>query len=88
MSTLPKNVERGAQFLDERVPGWRERVVPEKLNLANDCDCIIGQTFGEYGDGLQLLGLDHRAARNFGFYVSGRQQWDALTAAWRKVLAR
>jgi len=88
MRALPKNVERGAELLDARVPGWRERVNPDTLDLAQDCNCVIGQTFGDYDDGLELLGLDSRDARRLGFYVSGRQTWHNLTAAWRRVLAR
>ena len=84
---LPANVQRGELFLDEHVPGWRERVDIRTLDLANGFQCVLGQVFGEYDDGLQLLGLTQKDAERLGFFRWGRQTFDRLTEAWRRVIS-
>lgn len=84
MSDIPANVQRGVELLDERLPGWRKRVNADDLSLSSDCDCILGQLFGSYDAGVELLDV---APRWYGFYAAGRQTWMRLTEAWRKVLA-
>lgn len=88
MSRTPANVKRGVELLDARLPGWRERVNPDTLDLANGCRCIVGQVLGDYDEGVALLGLSQPAAERYGFWASGRQSFSALTDAWRRVLAR
>lgn len=42
-SDLLSRVKRGAMLLDEKLPGWHNRVNPDVLNI-NDCSkCVIGQ---------------------------------------------
>jgi hypothetical protein len=79
-----KSVDAGAALLDERLPGWRDAVDPTRLVLTDPCNCVLGQVFGEYGRGLDLLAIDNPAL--FGF-LRGRSSWERLTEAWRKVLA-
>lgn len=88
MSYTPKNVQRGVALLDARLPGWRERVDPRTLDLGSECDCVVGQVLGGYTEGTCLLGLrTTRACSRYGFTTYGRQTFDSLTRAWRKVLA-
>ena len=84
---LPANVRRGEAFLDEHVPGWRDQVDPYTLDLANCHWCVLGQVFGDYDDGLALLGLTTKDAQRLGFYRWGRQTFDRLTEAWRRVIS-
>ena len=84
---LPANVRRGEAFLDEHVPGWRDQVDPYTLDLANSCGCVLGQVFGDYYDGLALLGLTPRDAQRLGFFTWGRQSFYRLTEAWRRVIS-
>lgn len=35
---------RGAAFLDEKDPGWRDRINRETLNLREPCHCVVGQS--------------------------------------------
>jgi hypothetical protein len=86
VSYIPANVKRGEAFLDEHVPGWRDAVEPYGLDLANGCQCVLGQVFGDYDDGLRLLGLTQRDAQRLGFFTWGRQTFGKLTDAWRRVI--
>jgi hypothetical protein len=84
--TIPKNVQRGVALLDERLPGWR-RNVSRDVNLASDCDCVLGELFGSYSKGLDVLNLSGAEAERYGFFRQSWQTWDKLTNAWRKVIA-
>jgi hypothetical protein len=96
MSAYEEAARRGAELLDRNAEGWRERVELGRLNLANSCGCVLGQTFGNFDDGLEALGLDYGEAVKYGFdvanddslfnrrSVSARYGW--LARAWFKVL--
>jgi hypothetical protein len=79
-----KSVDNGAALLDERLPGWREVIDPDTLELADGCHCILGQLFGDYGKGIDILAVN---PVRHGF-VAGRTTYARLNAAWRRVLAR
>ncbi len=40
-------VERGAKLLDERVPGWFEKIDLDKLDISSGRNCALGQVFAE-----------------------------------------
>lgn len=86
MTPTPVAVKRGAALLDERLPGWRNHVHPETLDLSSACGCVLGELFGDYERGCGILGLTPRDARWFGF-MEGRTRFAALTAGWRRLLA-
>ena len=85
MNRIPRNARRGAELLDERLPGWRKRIRPDELDMADECNCVLGQVLGGYSGGKKLLGLSEREVELYGFWRHGRQTWDALTAGWRQV---
>jgi hypothetical protein len=45
VETIPARVARGAALLDEKLPGWIERIDLDELDLANCFGCVLGQTF-------------------------------------------
>lgn len=47
MSTISERVARGAAWLDDVRPGWRDQVSLTTLTLANSRLCILGQVFGQ-----------------------------------------
>lgn len=87
MSTTDERVEAGAKMLDERLPGWRDWIDPDSLQLIDGCHCVLGQLFGDYDRGVALLDLDDATAKNLGFMKSGRAYWSTLTNAWKRILA-
>jgi hypothetical protein len=38
--------ERGAKWMDEKMPGWHNWIDLERLNVRSECDCILGQSGG------------------------------------------
>lgn len=55
-----ERVARGARFLDERDPGWYQRVNPVTLELADGQSCVLGQLHGDF-----RLGLSRSLLLNF-----------------------
>jgi hypothetical protein len=49
MSLLEERVECGIIWLDERHPEWADRIDLATLNLADGCQCILGQLEGNFG---------------------------------------
>lgn len=50
-------VARGVALLDERLPGWVDRVNTIKLDIQNCERCVLGQVFGDYFAGSRELGI-------------------------------
>lgn len=64
----------GASFLDERAPeGWYNIVDPDRLDQSDADECVLGQVYGYYDDGVEELGIGY-----------GRSAFDGRvsTAAW------
>ena len=99
---LRTRIERGAKLLDERAPGWRERIDLDRLDMGGCFDCVLGQLFGGYSTGADALGLHLPTDSSLGFDVDAMEQYprrrptgvtswrreahNRLTAAWREFL--
>ena len=94
-------IAAGMALLDEQDPGWRESIDTATLTLRDGCDCVLGQRYGVFGDGLTALGITHYDMSAYGFslpplhiedideWVQQRDaQWEQLTAEWRQALAQ
>lgn len=100
--TIQDRVARGVALLDERSPGWVNKVSLNKLNMWSSADCIVGQVLGNYCAGIRVLGLDTKGAANHGFQADlgtritlpappalldlVARDYTALTAEWRRVI--
>lgn len=83
-------VAAGAALLDRIAPGWWRHVRSRKLDLADACNCITGQLFGDYSDGLDALNLDTAEAREYGFDTRDGDSggfW-TLNRAWREEIRK
>jgi hypothetical protein len=49
MTTIAERVAAGAAFLDEREPGWWERINLDELDLHSACRCVLGQLATDLG---------------------------------------
>ena len=89
MPTITERVERGAALLDEKMPGWWQRVDLGRLDIESGCNCVIGQlgSYPETSEGFGLLSsLDDFT---HGFDGGEPDDYRALTKAWRDlILAR
>ena len=98
--TIQARVACGVALLDEKLPGWVERIDLDTLNLASPCRCILGQTwdlpvgvdytaFALHADALDIDGDEEVA---YGFNAGGEDwfedegEYDALTAEWKRVI--
>lgn len=101
---IPEEVKAGMALLDEKAPGWRDKIHPQQLNMSFCFTCILGQVFGEYHHGLKQLGIAEsdevevneeidEQAKQLGFQskVRGSNGWrdyDYLTQAWKEALSQ
>ena len=84
---------RGAALLDERSPGWREKINLDELDTNSCYKCVLGQTYADgaqpgYIRGKRILDLDLDEATRFGFTDCRTTNFsnDDLTEAWRYLL--
>lgn len=94
----------GATILDVFRPGWADEIDLDRLDLADCYSCVLGQMFGEYGEGAdQLFAMRadedeiERAAYEAGFTADpvtalrrgGRRlNYGNLTKAWRREIEK
>jgi hypothetical protein len=92
--TYAGRVREGVRLLDEQNPGWDSRIDLARLDMRQCGNCILGQLYGEYDQGLNKLCLmsasDVFVAR-YGFTVFPSQvmlkyPFRRLTWAWTKLV--
>lgn len=88
--TVEQRVANGVEWLDERWPEWVRAINLDDLDLADSCNCVLGQRRGDFDEALDSedMSLDD-AVRN-GFYAGhpsqNRDAYVALNAMWRRVI--
>ncbi len=101
MSIIQERVCAGILYLNNRLPGWKEYVSLNRLDMADENYCILGQVsygipsffplhpYVETRDFLGLAGVD---AIHYGFAVSCDENaeplysYDELTEVWKGML--
>ena len=87
---------RGERLLDRVQPDWRDKVDRERLCMSDGCDCILGQVYGDYNDGLIALDEEMRLgeqpvhASQYGFStldLPNHVGYPHLQDAWLEILA-
>lgn len=86
--------ENGAALLDEKVPGWAERIYLDELEISSLDDCVLGQLFGEYHNGMIALFPGYEAKPLVDQEWLGRQHgfdgefglMPALGDAWKELI--
>lgn len=56
--TLKEKIKKGARFLDKKVPKWWRKINTSTLDIDSCEDCILGQLFGYYENGIKELNLE------------------------------
>lgn len=90
--SIEERVAAGAAWLDAEVPGWLDLIVLPDLQLSSGCNCVLGQTFGDFDDAplpASTRREHHVAAWPLGFqsrevaeaYGAGRKHERAVVAA-------
>jgi hypothetical protein len=96
MSTIAERVARGAALLDEREPGWWQRIDLETLDLGAPCHCVLGQLATDLEDPTSWLVIldrfdltwvdDSDKQLGFNALTSSDRSYANLTAAWRELI--
>lgn len=82
-TAVDERVRRGAAYLDEHGPDqWRDHIDLDRLDIGDGCDCVLGQLYGSFADGVGELSIGWDG-RDLGFF--GHES-DDLTEAWRREL--
>ncbi|MEW2442810.1 hypothetical protein [Micromonospora marina] len=89
--SLAERVELGIAWLDARLPGWHEAIDLDRLNVEHPCDCLLGQTYGDWD--LHTLGIDIDRLAALGFDAASSHddmadEYAALTEVWRTAIER
>ena len=89
--TMQDRVQAGARYLDTEHPGWEHGINLDKLHIANDCGCVIGQMTGSYNKYVEGVGMPDQVARDLGFFetrgVTQGDRYDRITEVWVAEIA-
>lgn len=97
MLSIEQRVQSGIRLLNEVVPGWHHMIDVDILDLHETDECILGQVFGDYIEGIDALGITgyRRAQADCGFdlyadeyigYTGDAGKFLDLTNAWVKAI--
>jgi hypothetical protein len=67
-----EKAQRGAKLLDEMKPDWVQNIRLETLDIRDGSECVLGQIFGEYSDGINKIWL-FNATREAGYHPFNSQ---------------
>jgi hypothetical protein len=87
-TTIAERVAAGTALLDAREPGWWERINVGELRIDSHRNCILGQLYGTFDDGMahhDLWHLDGKPDVRHGFMWTGGNT-DRLAAEWKRVI--
>ena len=83
--SVSEKVRAGAAFLDEINPGWEKRIDLDRLNIAEPGDCILGQLYGSYLQGVHTTQIKN--PNQHGFYALPGFS-DDINQGWRNFVTR
>lgn len=96
MTAVAERVAKGAAFLDERTPGWWQRIDLSSLDMDDADQCVFGQVCGPYHESaIEIFGNNWGAPAAHGFNAEGGERTYAewafeiaeLDAEWRRAIA-
>lgn len=87
MTTVYERVKAGATFMDLSVPGWAGKVDRDRFDMSLCGGCIIGQLYGHYYAGCEILSLDDEQSIALGFHssVDVLKDFEGATAEYRQL---
>lgn len=96
MADHAARVRKGAALLDERVPGWADRIDRMRLAVSDGNACVLAQVVGKhYAYGLRLVSLSPKDGPMYGFASDGEtseqtnEDFRLLTECWHaEITAR
>ena len=104
MGLLSDRVKKGAKLLDEKAPGWYEKVNLSKLEMNSYHGCVVGQlgkaefpsfiagvAYNEYCRAVLNTDPDNENAAEYGFtikYGEDFSYWAKLEKLWRTEIEK
>jgi hypothetical protein len=85
---LEERVQRGAQLLDEKYPGWADRIDLRSFSISSPWLCILGQLFGGYLEGVYSLNIVQQEAL-YGFNIKPTEPFSTfrqLQKLWQEAI--
>lgn len=76
-------IARGALLLDKEIPGWRNQLILDELDVQDIYKCVLGQ-LGHF-DVPNFLPLDEVGTHGFDQY-KGQSHYATLTEEWKSFL--
>lgn len=87
---LDPRVVRGAELLDERMPGWAERIDLDSFVLSSCKRCVLGQLYGDFEIALGRCDIEEAPDDYYGFDIDGRREgraeYKTLEQDWRLAI--
>lgn len=90
-------IRRGIKRVEQVVPKARQLIDKSDLDLGYCDSCFLGQVFGTFDDGLEVLGITREEADELGFSLSGfgpetddeiyQLEYNKLTQLWKEALS-
>jgi hypothetical protein len=85
----------GAARVDAVFPNWELGIDTDRLDVASDKWCVLGQLFGSFKKGLKALGLTLEEAIALGFHVptdvtkaEAKSLYEMLDTIWLGAIER
>lgn len=90
MNHFSEEIAKGIALLDAKDPGWVNLISVDALTMSDVHNCVLGQLYGDYYDGVGILLLDDYTS-DCGFDVSGEKlrlpaPWHSLTSEWKQAI--
>lgn len=89
---MAPRVHKGIEFLNQKNPGWHQRIDTDKLDINSIHSCILGQLYGSYMDGIyELWPEGDNDAKEYGLTLWGvdlSSDFDTLTRLWRYAVIK
>lgn len=88
MNTIQKKIRAGIAFLNVVKPNWLKKIKLNELDLSQSNTCMIGEIYGNYGDGIDSLGLTDEIADLLGFHANSIRTYTLLTKGWKDAIKK
>lgn len=87
------NAPKGRDLLNDREPGWFRRINPEWFFIGDPHQCVLGQVYGSYERGKEVLfgNIDaYKEADRYGFATWNLHEHgyseETLQAEWMQII--
>jgi len=83
-----EQIAKGVEYLDQDLgPTWVEDIETRILDLESECNCVLGQLFGDFNNAV------HCPSRNdeecgFVIFLGNEENYAQLTLEWREKIAQ